>query len=378
MTGVARTGSLFVALVACGVMVAMPATAQSRIRTAVDTTLVTVGDRITLLVEVEHASDARVAWPDSLTLGPFEVLEAAVLPAQTNGDRTVSAAALSLAAFELGELEIPSFEVPVLRDGQDPELLETDRFGVEVVSVGADESGDIREIRGPLGIPVGPLGLLFLVLLVLVPALLAYVLHRRFRPRDDEEQGVRGPPPRPAHELALEALAALEATPLLARGQVKEFHIEVSEILRTYVERRYRVDALEMTTVEVLSGLEDAGVDGGFRDGLKRFLDQCDLVKFAKVRPDAPSSLALLRLGRELVESSTPAVPIPDVDVDDRDASGSDSDAKGHDRSADGNEDAGDRAAAADPGGPDASAHRRAPGVASDDEDTRLPLQAEA
>lgn len=362
MTGperAARTGALFVALVAWSVVVAIPSTAQSRIRTSVDTTLVTVGDRITLLVEVEHPSDARVAWPDSLTLAPFEVLEAAVLPAQTTGDRTVSAAALSLAAFELGELEIPSFEVPVLRDGEDPELLETDRFGIEVVSVGADEGGDIRGIRGPLGIPVGPIGLLLLVLLVLLTALLAYILYRRFRPRGEGEQGARGPRPRPAHELALEALAALEATALLERGQVKEFHIEVSEILRTYVERRYRVDALEMTTVEVLSGLEDAGVDGRFRDGLRRFLDQCDLVKFAKVRPDASSSGAVLRLGRELVESSIPAVPIPDVDVEASGPSGSDRDEAPDGGWVDG-----------DPGSGD-------PAAAQDDEDTRLPLQAE-
>ena len=93
---------------------------------------------------------------------------------------------------------------------------------------------------------------------------------------------------------------------MLERGQVKEYHIQVSEILRTYLERRFRVDALEMTTIEVLGGLERAGVDGSFRERLRRFLGQCDLVKFAKVRPGPDASREVLALGRSLVLDSVP------------------------------------------------------------------------
>jgi len=48
-----------------------PVSAQIRVRSSVDTTLVTVGDRITLTVQVEHPEDATVLWPDSLDLSPF-------------------------------------------------------------------------------------------------------------------------------------------------------------------------------------------------------------------------------------------------------------------------------------------------------------------
>jgi hypothetical protein len=82
---------------------------------------------------------------------------------------------------------------------------------------------------------------------------------------------------------------------------VKEYHIEVSEILRTYVERRFSVPALEMTTREVAEGLQAARVDADIKERLQRFLDRCDLVKFAKVRPDAERSRSVLELGRELV-----------------------------------------------------------------------------
>ena len=125
-----------------------------RVRTEVDTTLVTVGDRIRLTVTVEHPAGAAVQWPDSLRLSPFEVLSAEVLPPSGEGDRVRSGAVITLTAFELGELEIPSFEVLVQGPGEASETLSTDRFGIEVVTVGADEGGDIRDIRGPLAIPV--------------------------------------------------------------------------------------------------------------------------------------------------------------------------------------------------------------------------------
>ena len=306
---------LVVAAPALALLLAGPVTlsAQSRIRTSVDTTLVTVGDHITMTVSVEHAPGTRVVWPDSIMLAPFEVLGARVGPTRTDGDVRLSSMALTLAAFELGELEIPNFEVTVAGPGDEAEILQTDRYGVEVVTVGADGSGDIRDIRGPLGIPLATITIALGALLALLLTGLVYALYRRWRARSGDEPGLRGPPPRPAHEIAMDALASLEASPLLERGQVKEYHIEVSEILRSYVERRFVVEALEMTTIEVLLGLDGVGVDATVRSGLRRFLDQCDLVKFAKVRPELEASHDVLTLGRRLVEDTIPAIPIRDA-----------------------------------------------------------------
>ena len=289
---------------------AAPLAAQSRVSTQVDSTRVTVGDRITMTVTVEHPASARVTWPDSLDLTPFEVLEARAQPDEATGDVARSSAVMTLAAFELGELEIPSFDVVVTAADGTEEVLSTDRFGIEVASVGADESGDIRDIRGPMGIPLGALRLALWVLLPLLLAAALWVVARRLRTKPGDAAGpALGVPPRPAHEVALEALAALEASPLLERGLVKEYHIEASDILRTYVEAQFGVEALEMTTLEVLAGLEAARTDARFSDGLRAFLQQCDLVKFAKVRPGPDASRQVLELGRRIVMDSAPPPP---------------------------------------------------------------------
>jgi hypothetical protein len=280
--------------------------AQSRIATTVDTARATVGDRITMTVSVEHPTGAQVVWPDSLDLAPFEVVEARVAPPAEIDGTARSTATFALAAFELGELEIPSFDVGVVSPDGTTETLSTDAYGIELVSVGVDESGEIRDIRGPLGIPMSLLRMLLLALGPLLIIALLYTVARRLRSRREAPEPARPALERPAHEIALEALAALDRSGMLERGEVKEWHIEVSDILRTYVERRFRVDALEMTTREVLLGLERARVDASFREGLSAFLDQCDMVKFAKVRPGPDQSRQALELGRRLVQRSVP------------------------------------------------------------------------
>jgi len=139
---------------------------------------------------------------------------------------------------------------------------------------------------------------------------LLYTWARRLRKRGEAPRmPAIAPPPLPAHEAALTALAELEASQLLARGQVKEYHIELSDILRTYVERRFGIEALEMTSHEILLGLQTRGVEPGFVDGLRSFLDPCDLVKFAKPFSDL-SEKQQLRLAEVLFEGDwqTPGV----------------------------------------------------------------------
>jgi hypothetical protein len=281
---------------------------EPRVRTSVDTTLVAVGDRITLTVEVEHPFGSVVQWPDSLSLEPFEVLSAEVDPPSAQGDGIQTRLRLSLTAFELGDLEIPRFELAVIGADSTVTRLETDAYGVRVASVGLDEGGGIRSLLGPLSIARDWLRLTLWMLLI---AVVAATLIRWWRRRTPEREGrERGPVriQRPAHELALEALDALARSKLLERGEIKAFYVEVSEIIRTYVEGRYAVYALEMTSGEVLDGLWRVGIEGSLLENFRTFLEQCDLVKFAKLRPTPEASRGVLESARTLVEETQPRV----------------------------------------------------------------------
>jgi hypothetical protein len=136
---------------------------------------------------------------------------------------------------------------------------------------------DIRDIRGPLPIPVAWL-LPLLVAGGLVLALLVGLLARRWWRR----RKLAVPPPRPADVVALERLEAARA--LLDPEHAREFCFAVSEAIRLYIEDRFAVLAARRTTEEFIGDLVRAPAPGlaAHTKLLEDFLRRSDLVKFAR------------------------------------------------------------------------------------------------
>ncbi len=312
------TWGLAAALVAS---LAAPAAAQESapvgqaVETTVETTVsaatAAVGDPVTVVVTVRHAADAEVRWPDPVDAAPFELLDAPVAQSAAGADGSVeSSLELRVAAFELGELSFPSLELEVVDAGGDATVLATEAAAVAIASVGRDESGDIRDIKGPLAIPFAVVTLLPWLAALLAAAAIAAWLYRHYRRRTRPDTLVPALPARPAHEVAREALDALEAAGLLERGEIKTWHIRLSDIVRVYIEGRFDVDAMEMTTGEVIDGLHRTDADRGAVADVRRVLDRCDLVKFAKLRPAVPECRELFPLARRVVEVTVPVEPV--------------------------------------------------------------------
>jgi hypothetical protein len=129
----------------------------------------------------------------------------------------------------------------------------------------------------------------------------------------------RKEPPRPAHEVALEALRKLRESDLLATGQIKAFYIELSEIVRRYIEGRYFVPALELTTGELMADLKQVSLASEARDVLRNLLEMSDLVKFAKYAPANEEHERALQLAESFVETTKLVMAAP---VEGRSANG--------------------------------------------------------
>jgi hypothetical protein len=139
----------------------------------------------------------------------------------------------------------------------------------------AEAADDIRDIRGPKAVVPGSWFVPAVLAGVLVVAFcVAYVLWRRRH---------RGAPPR-ILTLSEQTLERLEATrPLMSPATAREFGIAASEVIRSYIEKRFAVIATQRTTEEFLQTLLQSSNEAlaRHRSLLAEFLQQCDFVKFA-------------------------------------------------------------------------------------------------
>lgn len=281
----------------------------------VDGSEITVGGRVAVTIVVEHDSAAVVQWPEHTdSLGAFEVLRMEVGDPTTTTGRTRSVATLTVTAFELGDLELPSIEIGLREAGAAaPAVLRTDPLTITVTSVGRDEAGDIRDIRPPLDIPRNWLLLVPWIVALAAAVAAGWWLHRRIRRRETSEAVAEATAAtfRPPHQVALEALEELERSGLLDRGEVKAHFIAVSEIVRTYVHGRYGIDAMDMTTRDVMDNLRRTGVASETFDRFDTFLTRSDLVKFAKHQPIPSACREMIPMARDLVERTTEWVTAP-------------------------------------------------------------------
>lgn len=110
------------------------------------------------------------------------------------------------------------------------------------------------------------------------------------------------PPPRPANEVALERLARIEATPADELDGGRRV-AETIDTLRDYLGRRYRFDALEMTTHELGATLRSGDLDlrGVTPLEVVSLCEHADLVKFARLEPPDEEARRPAAIVREIV-----------------------------------------------------------------------------
>jgi len=88
----------------------------------------------------------------------------------------------------------------------------------------------------------------------------------------------------PPHVIALSELDKIKNEKLWQQGREKEFHTQVTDVLRNYIEGRFGINAMEMTSDEILSYLSENKEAEAVFNNLKQILKSADLVKFAKMK----------------------------------------------------------------------------------------------
>ena len=283
-----------------------------------DKTEIQVGEALTLDVAIRHPAGAEfLLATGGDNLAPFELVEQIEPVEPIEEDPTESRVKLRIAAYRLpGEIAIPPIKVEYQSESGELASVETQEIPILLVSSLTPEVTEIHDIKSPMAdIPVpGRWERLWWLLAALVVAVLAYLLYRRFRKKGAELMAEPLPPPLPPPEVeAEEALRTLVEARLLETGRVRQFYIELSDIMKRYAGRRFAVPYLERTTSEIQRDLRVAGITHERQVRLDRILVTSDLVKFARIVPPDDESNRMVPEGFRFVDETKPKVLLPEV-----------------------------------------------------------------
>lgn len=289
-------------------LVAYPAAAQHSVAidSRIDKSVIRIGDVVTYSITVTRSPEVEMIWPGmAANLGAFEIRSYEPPRSEKKNGLMEDRVAYTISTFDVGEFEIPPLTFRYTVPGDSTQhLLQTEKLKIVVESLKPSEAGDIRDIKGPLSLPVSYRQLILWGSMALAVALLLSALYYVYRRKKAGKSLLpkKVEPPRPPHEVALQALHDLKSSLLLAEGRVKEYYIRVSEIIRRYIEGRYFIVALELTTYELIEKLRAADVEPEIVQLIQEFLDACDLVKFAKYQPTEDENQQVIERAFEIVE----------------------------------------------------------------------------
>ncbi len=278
-----------------------------------------LGDPLSLTLTVETRPDVTVEMPAfGEALGRFSILDFTPRR-QTRADGgTLASHRYTLQAPMSGKQRIPPLRIEYLdaRPGQadqdDPyrELL-SEELTVEIASVlpAGAIAGDLRPARPPLSNVKTGLARFWPWLFVGAAATagLGWAL-AAWRRRSAARIRLT------AYDRAMRRLEKLERQGLPSAEAADAWYVELSDIVRRYIEDQYGVRAPELTTEEFLrEARRSADLSGVHRTLLSAFLERCDRVKFAAYNPDQSESSESLSLARRFL-GERPIVTQPELE----------------------------------------------------------------
>jgi type II secretory pathway pseudopilin PulG len=253
-----------------------------------------IGDAIHLEIEALAEEGVELLMPEfGEALDRFLILDFAPSEGIAEDGRTRSLQRYTLQPPMSGPQSVPPLLVEFVDrrpgsrpapEGSDAYELLTERLDFEVQSVLPEDAlAELRPMPGtlaPLGSRAGPLWLWLLILAVLL-AVAAPFAYRAWQRAQVERRK------RTAHQIAVEALEALLAWGSHPKDdEIEKFYIELSGIIRRYLEDRFNLRSPELTTEEFLTvASRSPDLSPEMRSLLSGFLTRADLVKFAGFVP---------------------------------------------------------------------------------------------
>jgi len=261
-----------------------------------DTNSIIIGQQAHIILNVEYNTnqgDLKITFPaiNDTIIKQLEVVSKSkiekFLPDSSDLNRMAQKQIITITSFDSGYYAIPPFKFSINNNTE--KVYETEALLFSVITVNVDTTKSIMDIKPPLEVPFSwkeylPYVYQSLALLAVLGALIyliiTYLKNKKKKPIPKIEI-----PKTPVHVITLERLERLKEAKLWQQGKLKQYHSELSDIMRHYIEQRFYINAMEQVTDEIMHSFRKVDISEEIKMKLRGILFLSDLVKFAKEQP---------------------------------------------------------------------------------------------
>jgi len=256
-----------------------------------DTNSILIGEQINFSIS-NPISETEV-WPtyDEFLADGIEIIKQGKLDTNEN----LISQNFIITAWDSGSYYIPPISFS--------ETSRTEGLLLNAQTVKLEEGAELKDIKQPMEAPIGwsdiwpwLLGIILFTLIVFL--LKKYVFNKKEVIKIKKPKVII-----PPDITALQQLTKLDEAQVWQAGNVKEYHSEISEIIRRYTENRFNFIALELATEEIISELKSK-VNNEQLASITIILQRADLAKFAKSKPIESENTESMLLAKNFVNNT--------------------------------------------------------------------------
>ena len=208
-----------------------------------------------------------------------------------NSDNVIMTQNLTLTSFDTGYVYVPEIAITYSKSLQDSicYTLRTDEKELYVTTVAVDTTEAFRPIKGVMrqgftAKEVFPWVALAIIIAGVIYLIIYLKKHKKTKEVVVEE---KKKPTIPAIITARAKLAEMKDNEVWNTPKTKDYYTDLTDIAREYLEGQFEIDAIEMTTDEIMDAVNQLDLSNLTKSKLQDTLTTADLVKFAKANPSA-------------------------------------------------------------------------------------------
>jgi len=269
-----------------------------------DTTDYMIGDQIQYSLFIKMNKDVYIINPffrDSLK--NIDVLEISDPVAEENEDGKSVKYKYVLSRFDSAQVTIPPIKIEYRTKADSAlkfVLSNAVTFNVHRMNVAMEE--EIKDIKPP--IRLFDYFFIIYILIVIIVLVIGYFIYRKYFKNKPQTEIKPIAEKIPLHQLTLRKLEELDKKELWQKGFVKDYHSQITDIIREYFEKQFGLPALERTTTESLKLLSKHPQGIKVIDITSQFLSNADLVKFAKFTPLENVNREMMTQAKDIIKKT--------------------------------------------------------------------------